>query len=99
MATAYQLKSGAAVRPLKPSPGRESAAESLTAREHQAAARAERRGVLLEADASDVCGPGVRRSYMLTDARTRAVVAQGSSKGYGLSIDQIEEYLRACGWR
>ena len=32
-------------------------------------------------------------TYRLTDARTGGVVAAGSEGGYGLTLDQVEDYL------
>lgn len=98
MATTYQSMPTVAARPLRPRAVREPAAAALAEREHRAAVLAEQRGLSLEAGPAAVGGRGVHRSYMLTEAASGVVVAQGCRDGYGLSIDQVEECLRARGW-
>lgn len=99
MATTQQLRRRTAASPMRPRQVHEAVAGNLAEREHRAATRAQRRGLILRAGPAATGDHGAGRSYMLTDGVTGAVVAQGSRDGYGLSIDQIEEYLRACGCR
>jgi hypothetical protein len=62
-------------------------------RENRARRAAERQGLtLVKSRRRDPRALGYGR-FMLTDSRTGAVVAQGSERGHGLTLDQIEDYL------